>query len=271
MDLSVVEENGFTWEAGRQLAKSLHAKAKEAAAAASVSVYDLINAAQEWLEKYNTPDSEPEVSQEKSTEQASLWHNMKARGDQPDQSADALAAAPVKAGWTGTDTDAGGLFASIAEDSGNVLPSPWSANQPPMPAAIATKQTHANEPPTDASNRHAAAASKALQPVLSLPTGESIVSTLRSKFSILSRLLLPKPLQRMILPSADAEDGESAAESEDESDTERYRRELMVGHLLLLATGGGAMPGALPPHALPALASHLVTHNLLERHAPKHA
>jgi hypothetical protein len=65
-------------------------------------------------------------------------------------------------------------------------------------------------------------------------------------------------------------DGSATADSGEEpplqlAEQAALRRDVLMGHLLRLATRGGGNDGALPPHALPAMAEELVAAGLMPR------
>ena len=60
--------------------------------------------------------------------------------------------------------------------------------------------------------------------------------------------------------ASDTED-EGSGEEEGQTSHEEIRRDLLLGHVLALAAQGGAVP----PHALPALAASLAAAGLLPR------
>ena len=133
-------------------------------------------------------------------------------------------------------------------------------------------------------------------PAGEVASGQSFSTMVRS-IGALGIAVLPKSLRRYLEPTIDSTggkgegDGSEAAGSgagrvsagefetfsenavddadvnksiiDDEAEREQLRRELLMGHLLSMATGGNA--ATLPPHALPAVTSMLQSLSLLPR------
>ncbi|DBA86090.1 TPA: hypothetical protein ACH3X1_005610 [Trebouxia sp. C0004] len=97
----------------------------------------------------------------------------------------------------------------------------------------------------------------------------SMLTAMRSGISAVGRRMgvnLPLPLRKMLEGSPDEDDTASQA-SEDtparRSEREQIKRDLLMGHLLSLATQSS--PSGLPAHALPALAASLSGKGLMPK------
>ena len=68
---------------------------------------------------------------------------------------------------------------------------------------------------------------------------------------------------RRLLEAGTGSQSDSEEEDTDPREQDQLRHDVLVGHLLALATGAGQ--AAFPPHALSALAAHLESQGLLAR------
>ena len=268
--LRLSEVTGLPIKDSRQLSKLLHQQADEHAGRDEVCAFDVVDFCQEWLRDHNLPKSDS------SRPDRSLWHAMLQRAESEDRT-ESGPITKTTAAWT--DTDTGGLFAGMDEDSAQ-----WQPSHPPPPIEHQVwgidRQRQERQQPTpqqepaeilhmhNTSNPTQGNTAKATGNEPSTSMVEGVLSAMRSRFSAFGRVMgmLPPSLHRMLDVAANSQ-SDSEDEIDDKHDKAQLRRDLLVGHLLALVTGKGALPATLPPHALSALAAHLASKNLLPRHA----
>lgn len=318
--LRLSEPEGLGEAQTRALSKQLHQAAAEHARAGEVCCFQLINAAQDYLQEHNVPEDEEEPE---PAGPESLWHEMQQR-EAAAAGLDAMLEQSARgAGFLAAAFDAfdGGLFSDSVEP-------PWVAPAPAMAEALAAapaapaaptrtaavgaigrapvppRTAKLPKPPSQQGSLGAplpapAAVPSAARPVhpaaaaagagegtqqapapaepsrqqqqpdksiaersvsgLGVPGAGMLTAVRRAASAV-----LPKPLRRYL--DAGSEGSSEAGDSslsllDSEADREQIRRELLLGHLLLLACHGGA----LPPHALPDVADMLAGQNLVPR------
>ncbi|KAL0052345.1 hypothetical protein WJX82_000639 [Trebouxia sp. C0006] len=271
--LKVATTKGLTASDTRSLTKLLNTSSAEHAREGVVAGFSVADACQEFLLTKNNPEA---AKIDKSAD-GSLWHSMLERNSVPQTEELHSADLSAQAAWgKGNHAHGVDLFGDSSE-----MPEAWAIQDAESYGPLAPLADSLRHSPSSVAG--GAAADKALlskRPQLSdvtsnrliagsmqgLPEASnsmmnSMLTAMRSGISAVGRRMgvnLPLPLRKMLEGSSDEDDTASQA-SEDtparRSEREQIKRDLLMGHLLSLATQSS--PSGLPAHALPALAASL--------------
>lgn len=264
LQLRLLAVKGLLVKQSRQLSKLLHQQAEEYASREEVATYSIVDQCQEFLHEHNRPNSDA------GRPDTSLWHDMLQRAgseEVPELQQTPLATAR----WT--DTDEGGLFASVEDD-----PADWQQGAAPqqetaawanLPQEQKADETKLQKPPAGAlpTGTTTHLVSRALPPEASASMMDGMISAMRSSITAFGKNMsgLPSFMRRLLASSGSASPAEGGEGDEaGAEDRAQHRNDVLLGHLLALATGrGGLATATLPAHALPALAAHLDAQKLL--------
>lgn len=275
--LKVATTKGLTTSDTRSLTKLLNISSAEHAREGVVAGFSVADACQEFLLTKNNP----EAAKIDRSADGSLWHSMLERDSVPQTEELHFPDLSAQAAWGkgnhahGVDLFGGGTempeawAIQDAESHGPLAPLADSLrHSPPSVAGAADKALLTPQLSDVASNRLIAGSLQGL-PETSNSMMNSMLTAMRSGISAVGRRMgvnLPHPLRKMLEGSPDEDDTASQA-SEDtpawRSEREQIKRDLLMGHLLSLATQSS--PSGLPAHALPALAASLSGKGLMPK------